>query len=212
MTYFALVVVLALVLFSAFCLTEMLLLVRGTGKILSVKANAVLGTNDDETAKKGFLALLGQAHKDMVVYDDGDNESAKSIYADPVFCEAVGEILGRKKDLKIRCCFNYADTTEFLRLAEKFPEQVAIKTMGLAASERPTALHYKIIDGVKGYLSQHALGSMDRKFKIIDCTAVRSEGTRRLVAQTVLGKYMEDFDARFACARPAGPQAKRAVS
>ena len=217
MTYVASAAVIAIILFAFYCLTRMLLLSGEILYTLSVKINTVLGTNDDEAAKKGILDLLGQAKKDIVfygdgLYDDGDNESAKSIYADPVFCEAVGKILEAKQDLKLRCCFNYAGTTEFLGLAERFSERVAIKTMGLAAKRPDDEVHYKIIDGAKGYLSQHALGSTDRKFKIVDCTAVHPKGTRRLVAQIFLGKYMEDFDARFAGARPAGPQARRAVS
>ena len=183
------------------CVVFMHVVFTSIRHLLNVRAGAVPSWNDDRTAKEHFLDLLAKAKRDMVIYDDGDDDSSGSIYNDGEVLKAVKDKLENNSALKIRCCFNCGPPKKFLEFAQSNSERITVKTMDYTPKDRPYDPHYKIIDRKKAYLSQHALGSAARQFRIVDCTGIRSRLARRFVAQSLLGRYMNDFAAKFKHAR-----------
>lgn len=151
------------------------------------------GINDDDSAVRSFVAMLGEAQESMIVYDDGDNVEG-SLYNDRRAIDAVRGKLQANPAFKLQCLFNCDDHLAFRRELEMEPQvDIRIHSRSVPAS----AVHYKIIDGgAQAYLSRHDLGSHERRFRIVDCTKVPRRHRGR-VADTVLGSYKEHFDRAF---------------
>ena len=152
--------------------------------------------NDDDSVVTNFIDLLSEARTSMVVYDDG-NDMDGSLYNDQRVIDAVRSKLRANPDFQLQCLFNCDHDVKFRR--ELANEQgVDIRTR--IDSGNSGEIHYKMIDGgVKAYLSRHALGSRDRKYKIVDCTSV-SKRHRSRVVEGVLGKHKADFSRAFVAA------------
>ena len=137
--------------------------------------------------------MLNQAQESLIIYDDGD-DSHGSLYNDSRVVEAVQRKLGDNPAFEVRCLFNCDDNLLFQR-ALKGERQVHVRIRSNGPSD--DGIHYKIIDGgAKAYLSRHALGSKQRRYKIIDCTRVPPRH-RGHVADSLLGMYKEDFEHAF---------------
>ena len=149
--------------------------------------------SDDDLVVRNFIDLLSEARTSMVVCDDG-NDMDGSLYNDQRVIDAVRSKLRASPDFQLHCLFNCNHDVKFRKeLANE--ERVDIRTRSDPGN--PGEIHYKMIDGgVKAYLSRHALGSRDRKYKVVDCTSV-SKRHRSRVVEGVLGKYKEDFSRAF---------------
>ena len=154
--------------------------------------------NDDASALTSFLGMLNEARESLIIYDDGD-DSDGSLYNDRRVIEAVQHKLGDNPAFEMRCLFNCDDHLLFRRELEG-ERQVDVRVRSDSTSD--DGIHYKIIDGgAKAYLSRHALGSKQRRFKIVDCTRVPPR-YRSYVADSLLGTYKEDFERAFKASAP----------
>lgn len=151
------------------------------------------GINDDDSAVRSFVAMIGEARESMIVYDDGDNVEG-SLYNDRRSIDAVRGKLQANPAFKLQCLFNCDEHLAFQQELESEPQvDIRIHSRSVPASE----VHYKIIDGgAKAYLSRHDLGSKERRFRMVDCTGVPRRHRRR-VADTILEPYKEHFDKAF---------------
>ena len=138
--------------------------------------------NNDTIAKRWFSELLAEAKKRMIVYDDG-NDDEHSLYNDAGIIEKIREKLRATPGLRIDCVFNDDDETLFTRAFGDNP-QVSIR---LRLSNRQR-IHYKIIDGRKGYISRHDHGSPERDAKFVDATAMWPILSRWLIFR----RYFDD--------------------
>ena len=142
--------------------------------------------------------MLNEAQESLIIYDDGDN-SEGSLYNDRRVIEAVLEKLKDNPLFEVRCLFNCNDELLF-RKELKGERQVDVRIRSNSAPE--DGIHYKIIDGgSKAYLSRHALGSKQGRYKIVDCTRVPLR-YRADVADSLLGTYKEDFERAFEASAP----------
>lgn len=149
--------------------------------------------NDDNAVVSYFLELLSEAQDSMIVYDDG-NSMEKSVYNDDRVIGAVHSKLQDSPRFELRCLFNCDDDLAFRKeFVDHQRVDIRTRSSQLPASE----VHYKIIDGgAKAYLSRHAFGAAERRFKVVDCTTVR-KGHRDRVANIVLGRYTKHFEQAF---------------
>lgn len=151
------------------------------------------GINDDNAVARYFLKLLSEAQDSMIVYDDGNNME-KSVYNNNGVIDAVRTKLKDNPSFELRCLFNCDDALAF-RKEFAGHQQVDIR---ICSSQLHTnEVHYKIIDGgAKAYLSRHASGASECRFRVVDCTPVRKRHRGR-VANIVLGRYKEHFEQAF---------------
>lgn len=157
------------------------------------------GENNDSLTKKHFLALLRDAKKSIVIYDDG-NKLAGSIYVDPEILRALQQKLEETPGFEVQCLFNCSDPD--LPFRTEFSQHSSVKIRTRASNKPEFPVHYKIIDGgEKAYLSSHGLGETKREFQIVDCTAV-PRWYRRYAKDTILRDYKQDFNRAFAEATP----------
>ena len=142
--------------------------------------------NSDHTAVEHFVALLNEAEKNMVVYDDG-NKMEGSIYESQEIVEAVRQKLSENPHFRLSCYFNFGDSTLF---TEAFAGSPGVQ-IEVGQGDRPDDdVHYKIIDGgLKAHLSRHKLSSKKRRCKVIDCSNV----PRRLMAD-VTGVLLQRYE------------------
>ena len=152
------------------------------------------GENNDSLTKQRFLDLLERAEYSIIIYDDG-NKMPNSIYADSDVLGTFRQKLQESPGFQVRCLFNCNDPSLPFRKEFFQHPSVEIRTRNPNKSEFP--IHYKIIDeGDKAYLSRHDLGKSNRKFQIVDCTAVPKRH-RKYVRDTVLREYKQDFRQAF---------------
>ena len=154
----------------------------GTALKLASVVDVRVVRNNDRIAKDSFLRLLHVAERQMLVYDDGNNDE-HSIYNHPDVVAQVEEKLRSTPRLKLDCVFNDEDETLF---KEKFlnHDQVTIRLR----LRNPQRVHYKIIDGKLGYISFHEHGSDDRDGKWVDATALWPLVSRWLIFR----RYYDD--------------------
>ncbi len=138
--------------------------------------------NNDSLAKEAFLALLSEAEREMIVYDDGDDDP-KSIYNDAEVINRIDETLRQRPALELKCVFNIQDRTTF---REKFSGHPRVSIRARRINQR--RVHYKIVDGRKAYISCHELGSRERTGKLIDLS-----NTRMIGRGLIFRPYVEDF-------------------
>lgn len=180
----------------AACTVVIVWVLHRTFQYMYVKVSPVQ-INDDDSAVTNFIELLDEARTSMILYDDG-NDMAGSVYNDSRVIDAVRSKLRFNPDFELRCLFNCDEGVKFRKEFTDEP-QVEIRTRSDVGRERK--VHYKIIDGgVKAYLSRHELGSIQRRFKIVDCTNV-SKRHRSRVAGIVLREHTEDFAMAFSAAK-----------
>ena len=142
--------------------------------------------------------MLNEARESLIIYDDGDN-SEGSLYNDRRVIEAVLEKLKDNPLFEVRCLFNCNDELLF-RKELKGERQVDVRIRSNSAPE--DGIHYKIIDGgSKAYLSRHALGSKQGRYKIVDCARVPPR-YRSFVADSLSGMYKEDCEHAFEASAP----------
>ena len=154
--------------------------------------------NDDASALRSLLGMLNEAQESLIIYDDGDN-SEGSLYNDSRVIEAVQEKVKDNPLFEVRCLFNCNDNLLF-RKEFKGERHVDVRIRSNSAPE--DGIHYKIIDGgAKAYVSRHALGSKEGRYRIVDCTRVRPR-YRADVADSLLGMYKEDFERAFEASAP----------
>lgn len=153
---------------------------------------------DDESALRSFLSMLNEAQKSLIIFDDGDDIDG-SLYNDRRVINAVQDKLRGNPEFELRCLFDCDGDLLFRRELER-ERHVSIRTRSCCA---PTdGIYYQIIDGgTKAYLSRYALGSKERRFRLVDCTPVPRRHRGR-VADTVLGRYKEDFEHAFGASAP----------
>lgn len=138
--------------------------------------------NNDSLAKEAFLALLSEAEREMLVYDDG-NDDPKSIYNDPEVIDQIDETLHQRPDLELKCVFNVQDRTKF---TERFGDHARVSIRARRINKR--RVHYKIVDRRKAYISCHELGSRERTGKMIDL------GDTKMIGRGLIFRpYVEDF-------------------
>ena len=125
--------------------------------------------NTDNTAVEHLVALLDEAKKSMVVYDDG-NKMDGSIYENQEVINAVRQKLSNNPGFKLSCYFNFNDAILF---TEELRECCGVQ-IKVGQGDRPDDdVHYKIIDGgLKAHLSRHELDSKVRRYRVIDCNSV----------------------------------------
>ena len=156
--------------------------------------------DDSESVLTSFIQFLSEARTSMVVYDHGDDMGG-SLYNDQRAIDAVCSKLRANPGFRLQCLLNCNHDVKFRKeLANE--ERVDIRTR--IDSGNPSGIYYMMIDGgVKAYLSRHAPGSRDRRFKIVDCTSVSRRHLSRVV-EGVLGKHRADFSRAFNVARDRG--------
>ena len=154
-----------------------------------------VGVNDDQSAKDKFLELLHEAHRLMIIYDDGD-KVPESIYMDAEIARSVKEKLDRYPEFSMQCLFNVDEPDLLFReVLKNTGPRLQIKMRDPKAPR--LAIHYKIIDdGTKAYLSRHSPGASKRNFRIVDCSKV-PEKHFGYVSNAVLGLYKKDFQQAF---------------
>lgn len=155
--------------------------------------------NDDESAVRSFLGMLSEAQGSLIIFDDGDDLDG-SLYNDRRVADAVKDKVRDNPEFELRCLFNCDEDSLF----RKELESECHVSIRIRSSRAPTdGIRYKIIDGgTKAYLSRHASGSSEQRFRIVDCTRVPRRHRGR-VADIVLGRYKEDFEHAFEASAPA---------
>lgn len=142
--------------------------------------------------------MLNEAQESLIIFDDGDDIDG-SIYNDRRVIDAVQDKLRNNPEFELRCLFDSDDDLLFRRELER-ERHVSIRTRSCCALT--DGIYYQIIDGgTKAYLSRRALGSKERRFRLVDCTRVPRRHRGR-VADTVLGRYKEDFEHAFGASAP----------
>ena len=145
------------------------------------------GVNDNDTAVSMFICLVNKVENEMIIHDDGDN-TKDSIYNNDKAIEAVRKRLQEHKDLTIKCFFNEREDIKMVSLGEQFPGRFVVR---YRQGERPDHdIHYKIIDGRKGYLSVHDPGGRSRKYEMVDCTDSPQRVRRRM-----FGKFYDQHES-----------------
>ena len=142
--------------------------------------------NSNAEAEQVFLDLLREAETEIVMYDDGDIGEG-SLYQSPKVVEAIKTKLQENPEFRVRCVLNEMHDTLFER------ELVTILGVEIRRrSSNPSRVHYKIIDGLKAYVSCHQPGEAARNRRMIDCTNApsRRQGRHPLALQ----RYFEDFE------------------
>lgn len=154
--------------------------------------------DNGESAVRSFVCMLNEAQESLIIFDDGDDIDG-SLYNDRRVIDAVQDKLRDNPEFELRCLFDCHDDLLFRKELER-ERQVSIRTRSSCA---PTdGIYYQIIDGgTKAYLSRHVCGSKDRRFRLVDCTCVPRRHRGR-VADTVLGRYKEDFEHAFEASAP----------
>ena len=108
--------------------------------------------NSNAEAEQVFLDLLREAETEIVMYDDGDIGEG-SLYQSPKVVEAIKTKLQENPEFRVRCVLNEMHDTLFER------ELVTILGVEIRRrSSNPSRVHYKIIDGLKAYVSCHQPG------------------------------------------------------
>ena len=149
--------------------------------------------NDNASALRSLLGMLNEAQESLIIYDDGEN-SEGVLYNDTRVVEAVQGKLKDNPLCEVRCLFNCNDNLLF-RKEFKGERHVDVRIRSNSVSE--DGIHYKIIDGgAKVYVSRHALGSKEGRYKIVDCTRFPPR-YRADEADSLLGTYREDFECAF---------------
>ena len=148
--------------------------------------------NDDRIAKTTFLDLLNEGKEEMLLHDDGGPGTPASIYESEEVVDAIDTKLNATPAFEIKCLFSDRATTLFKQRLEEHPR--------VQISYRPrSAVHYKIIDRRKAYVSCHRVNSPARNYKRIECPTGR---LARLFASSIseaaLGPYLRDFEAHAA--------------
>lgn len=146
------------------------------------------GTNDDDTAASMFIDLFERTQSTLVIYDDG-NKMSGSIYESDCVAKAVRNHLEDNKDLVVKCLFNDEHDLALVRaMRDEYPTRFKV---WYRRGPRPLSdIHYKIADGgAVGHISSHERGQPERRFKLLDCTAVKPR-TRRIA----LGKHLDQFE------------------
>lgn len=145
------------------------------------------GVNDNDTAVSMFICLVNKVENEMIIHDDGDN-TEDSIYNNDNAIEAVRKRLREHKDLTIKCFFNEKEEIKMVSLGKQFPGRFVVR---YRQGERPDYdIHYKIIDGRKGYLSVHDPGGRSRKYEMVDCTDSPQRVRRRM-----FGKFYDQHES-----------------
>ncbi len=145
--------------------------------------------NSNAEAEQVFLELLEEAETEILMYDDGDVGEG-SLYQSPKVVEAIKAKLQENPGFRVRCVLNELDDTLFKR--QLAPPGVDIRLR----SSNPSRVHYKIIDGMKAYVSCHQPGEVARNRRMIDCTNAPSRRPGR--HPLALQRYIEDFERHAA--------------
>ena len=159
------------------------IIVVGTGVILCVAVAVIVvyrgwaflqvsttpDWNSDKTEVEHFIALLNEAKKSMVVYDDGKKMKG-SIYENQEVIRAVRQKLSNNPGFRLSCYFNFdADMPFTKELGKCHGVRIEVGQGGQPNND----VHYKIIDGgLKAYLSRHEFASKERQYRVIDCSGV----------------------------------------
>ncbi len=152
--------------------------------------------NDNEDAIRHFLAVLGQAEHELLVHDDGDDNTDGSLYDHEDTVQAVRERLRTCPDLKIRCLLNFKADVRMADLSEEYGSRFQVRYL----QQRPADdVHFKIADGGKmAYLSVHPKGVTERKGQVFE-----DMGASKRVRKRRLGGLIEDFNEGFSKAHSA---------
>lgn len=158
------------------------------------------GMNEPEVATANFVRAVGHAERSLIIHDDG-NHMADSLYHDPDAIEALVNRMKEHEALRVRCWFNVESVPE-LDLVAAIRKDSRLAARFEVRYRKPTLLglwrfswfdpHYKIADGEFGTLSNHALGSGKRRFRIEDCTQASAKGR-----DITLGPFVRRFDRGF---------------
>ena len=146
--------------------------------------------NSNAEAEQVFLELLEEAETEIMMYDDGDVDEG-SLYQSPKVVEAIKAKLQENSGFRVRCVLNGLNDTLFKRQLTA--------TLGVDIQLRrsnPSRVHYKIIDGLKAYVSCHQPGEGARNRRMIDCTNAPSRRPGR--HPLALQRYVEDFERHAA--------------
>ena len=175
------------VIFMVGFLISLYLVVNAQGDLLV--DDTIRGANDNEEATKMFLSLIEEAHRSIIIHDDGNN-SPESVYNNPDVIAALRDRI-EKRSIQVKCLFNDADEQlGLLALAREFQDNVAIWYLDGERSARD--IHYKIIDGGKlVHLSRHDHGSEEREYVLrrVNKWWV-TRGTHRRISRV----YRENFE------------------
>ena len=173
------------------------IIVWRTQGLLSVRVTR--GVNDDDTAAAMFICLVNEVENEMIIHDDGDN-TEDSIYNNDKAIEAVRKRLGEQTDLTIKCFFNENENIKMVSLGEQFPGRFVVRHR---QGERPDYdIHYKIIDGRKGYLSVHDPGGRSRKYEMVDCT-----DSPQRIRHRMFGKFYDQVKKEW-CGKAIFPRSQ----
>ena len=146
--------------------------------------------NDDTKAIESALNLLSKSQAEIEIYDDGNND-ANSLYNSPQLVEMIRRKLNSNPEFKVTCFFNFADDTLFKKA---FVDNNRVELyFRRESSQRPeNDTHYKIVDTHMAYVSKHPAGAHERRFKIIDTSAVPTRLRDKLTYHT-FAKYRPAF-------------------
>ena len=170
------------------------------GKGLQVVAMTQVGSsepnkhNDDEKARKNFLALLKEARREIILNDDGGPSptSNPSIYDSEEVVDAIARKLERTprfRGFRVRCLFSNQQPTLF---TQQFGEHDRVE---IRYRDKRSQEHYKIIDQRKAYVSCHRENSSDRSYKFIECPGGFLGFFAGPARKAALGRYLNDFAA-----------------
>lgn len=159
-----------------------------------VKSSRV-ALNDGASTKRGFVELLREENRSIIVCDDGDRVH-DSIYDDREVLDAIRRKLNHVTGFAMRCLFNVDEPRLLIRRAvndSRLPVEIRIKH-----PDSPRCrVHYKIIDGgTKAYLSRLESGKTKRHYRIVDCTGVPKKHQKH-VSEETLGLFNEHFQNAF---------------
>ena len=147
--------------------------------------------NDDDKARKNFLALLKEARREIILHDDG-GPSPTSIYESEEVVDTIARKLGYKRlfrRFRVRCVFSNREPTLFTRrLGDHDRVQISYR-------DERSQEHYKIIDQRKAYVSCHRENSSDRSYKFIECPGGFLGIFAGPARKAALGRYLKDFAA-----------------
>ena len=150
--------------------------------------------NNDRMATESFAKLMKDAEFKMCISDHG-NIMDESVYENDQIIRVVEEKLEDSPNFRIQCGFTSEDENKFRKRLEGHPRVVIINRTEEPGLEYP---HYKIIDnGVKAYLSQHALGSKERMVQRYDFSRTKIRRGQPDVINEYLGDYLEDIETTF---------------
>ena len=146
--------------------------------------------NDPEVPVQHAIKLIGEAHHGMEMYDDGDEVPGSLYDSDEVITALSNKLSDPELEFKLDIITALSNKLSDPELEFKL-DIILHKGKGFIGAigglpnasiyidrpdspERPmNEVHYRIIDGgKKAYLSTHEPGSSDRKFQVVDCTAI----------------------------------------